>query len=333
MGLVRVSNRATSRPAPAPPAWRGNPGEPQTRHLYESDVGILGEFRCPAGCKAWEVENTIGPMATLAFARDPVAIHQADHDSVIATPNEAMLYNPNQVYRRRVVDPQGDRCEFLGLRAEILAEIVAQHDPRAADDPQRPLKWAWASISSGLYLAQRSLYHHVRAAASDPPTVRLDRLLVDECIISIADSVVALAARAHARPARRAATARDHRVWIEGAKDYLARNFRRSLSLQEVADAVGVSLFHLCRLFKAHAGTTVHDYVRSLRVRAALEGLADPALPIGHVADELGFCNQSHFTRAFRSEYALTPTQVRRALREGIAEQPLLHTPPPDTSN
>lgn len=313
----------TSPPPPprTAPAWRGNPGEPQSRTLFQSEVGVLGEFRCPPACKAWEVENTIGSMATIAFARDPVAIHQADHDPVVATPNEAMIYNPNQPYRRRLLDPHGDRCEFVSIDPRILSEIVADHDPRAVDRPDRPFNRSWASIGAGLYLAQRALYHHV-LAASDPAhaPVRLDQLLVDESLISIVDAVVACAVRGPGEKARRAATARDHRVWVEGAKDYLARHYRRSLTLQDVADAVGVSMFHLCRLFKAHAGTTVHDYVRSLRVRAALEGLADPDMPVGSVADGLGFCNQSHFTRAFRAEYALTPTHVRRALCEGVAE-------------
>lgn len=83
-------------------------------------------------------------------------------------------------------------------------------------------------------------------------------------------------------------------------------------------------MFHLCRLFKAHARTTVHAYLRSLRARASLEMIGEESVAIRDIASGLGFCNQSHFTRAFGHEFGARPTQVRRALREGIAERALL---------
>jgi AraC-like DNA-binding protein len=290
-------------------------------------------------------------MATIAFARDPVGIAQAGCEPVVATPNEATMYNPFQTYRRRSIDGRGDRCEFFVIRGEILREIVAAHEPRATERAHGPLAWASAPASAEVYVSQRVLYHHVKhpsdeglvhggrgdaqAAGAGVPGGRgdVDNLLVDECMVNIVDALVGAAARRTPGRARRATTGRDHRVWIEGAKDYLARHYRRPLTLDEVASAVGLSVFHLCRLFKAYAGTTVHDYVRSLRVRASLEllgevpggpGRAEEALAIGQIAAELGFCNPSHFTRAFRGEFGATPSEVRRSLREGLADRALL---------
>lgn len=303
------------------------PDGPVRRRLYEGEAGAIGEFRCPARCRAWEIENRIGEMPTIAFARDPVAILRGGAPAVVATANEAMLYNAHEAYRRRLLDPNGDRCEFLLIRPRLLAEIVAAHDPRAVEEPERPLRWSSAPVSPRVYMAQRVLYHHVGAGDG------IDRLAVDEGMITIADALVGAAAGTPGGRARRAGTERDHRVWVEGAKQYVARNFRRQFTLEEVAAAVGVSVFHLCRLFKGIAGTTVHDYVRSLRARAALEPLAERGSSIGRIAADMGFCNQSHFTRAFRHEFGATPSQVRRALRGGIAERELLDEPGPGSGS
>ncbi len=323
---------ASNRPEGLAGAWAHpvpGPREPEAdgvinRMLFEGEAGGIGEFRCPPGCRAWERENRIGDKATIAFARDPVAIAQGGALAVVATPNEAMLYNANQPYRRRLIDANGDRCEFFVFRPRLLAEIVSAHDPRAGEDLDTPLKWPSARASASVYMAQRVLYHHVRAGYPANPGGGIDRLLVDECMINIADALIGSAVRARQTRARRPATDRDHRVWIEGAKDFLARSFRRAITLNEVGDAVGLSVFHLCRLFKAHAGTSVHGYLRSLRARAALEVLGDRDVPIGRIASDLGFCNQSHFTRAFGHEFGATPSQVRRALRVGLAERELL---------
>lgn len=291
------------------------------RVLYQGEVGGIGEFRCPAGSRWWEQENRIGDRATIAFARDPVGISRPGGPAMVATANEAMLYNAGQAYRRKRMSEKGDRCEFLVFKPKLIAEIVSAHDPRAGEDEQCPLKWGSAWVTPGIYMSQRGLYHHVRAAEKEGLCV--DRMLVDECLVTIADTLVGAAARGQVTPARRESTSRDHRVWVEGAKDYLARHFRESLSLSDVGEAVGLSVFHLCRLFKAHCGVSVHSYLRSMRARASLELLAEGSMAVGTIAADLGFCNQSHFTRAFRHEFGARPTQVRRALRGGMADREL----------
>ncbi|MCB9841199.1 MAG: helix-turn-helix transcriptional regulator [Phycisphaeraceae bacterium] len=314
-------------------------GDAVRRRVYAGSVGAIGAFRCPPTSSLWNEENRTGDMPTFAFARDPVTIAQADFEPVVATSNEAMLYNAHQPYRRRRLADEGDRCEFIVIRPDILREIVAAHDPAAAQH-DRPIRWPSAPAAPGVFMAQRALYRYVAAHATDladPPAVEaqrddrprqpapdVDHLLVDEALINIVDILIHAAAERAAPTHARPATARDHRAWIEGAKAYLARNLDKPLTLDDVAAAVGVSMFHLCRLFKQHTGDTIHAYVRSLRVRASLDRLAEPGLSIGDFAERLGFCNQSHYTRAFRAEFGLTPTHARRALLNGAAPRELL---------
>jgi len=176
------------------------------RMIYQGPAGGIGEFRCPAGSRAWEQENRIGDMATIAFARRAVGIAQSREDAVVATANEAMLYNAHQAYRRRLIDAGGDRCEFFVFRPQLMAEIVGAHDARAGEDVERPLRWSSARASAGVYTGQRVLYHHVKAAQGLVDGGRLgsvaegvDGLLIDECMINIADALIGDAVRVRVR--------------------------------------------------------------------------------------------------------------------------------------
>ncbi|NIS35901.1 MAG: helix-turn-helix transcriptional regulator [Actinobacteria bacterium] len=77
----------------------------------------------------------------------------------------------------------------------------------------------------------------------------------------------------------------------------------------------GLSAFHLCRVFRRHAGTTIHRYLTRVRLRAALARLEGGSPDLAMLALELGFFHQSHFTEAFRREYGSPPGALRRRLR------------------
>ncbi len=82
-----------------------------------------------------------------------------------------------------------------------------------------------------------------------------------------------------------------------------------------------VSPFHLAHGFRARTGLGLHAYRTHLRLRAALERIADPALPLTELALDLGFASHSHFTDTFRRTFGRPPSAVRAAVRaHGSAE-------------
>ncbi len=64
----------------------------------------------------------------------------------------------------------------------------------------------------------------------------------------------------------------------------------------------------------------MHRYLTRLRLRAALEKLAEPRVDLTVLALDVGFSSHSHFTRSFQREFGLAPSQARgvrpSALRE-----------------
>lgn len=125
----------------------------------------------------------------------------------------------------------------------------------------------------------------------------------------------------------------DSRVgYAAAAKDYIERHLGHpGLSTPEVAAAGGISERQLARAF-ADAGLTLSHYVRARRLDRAWEIFTAPEndrLTIGELAAGLGFASQSHFSRAFKERFEVTPLRVRKDARTGL----LLGAPPPVRGN
>lgn len=88
---------------------------------------------------------------------------------------------------------------------------------------------------------------------------------------------------------------------------------------------VGWNLDHVCqelrlnmsgpyaaRLFKRCTGLGVRDYAKKKRLLLAAERLEVPDLPVKVIAAEFGYRSVAHFSRRFREEFRLSPTEFRK---------------------
>jgi AraC-like DNA-binding protein len=119
--------------------------------------------------------------------------------------------------------------------------------------------------------------------------------------------------RATGRETTRAA----HREIVDQTKELLAARFRERLTMGEIAGSIGVSRFHLSRVFRSSTGFSLHGYRNQLRLRAALERIADPETRLPALASELGFSGHSHFTAAFRETFGVAPSELRGRVTRG----------------
>jgi AraC family transcriptional regulator len=119
---------------------------------------------------------------------------------------------------------------------------------------------------------------------------------------------------------------------------YIETHLAEDIALDAVAEACGVSRFHLTRAFGAATGYPIMRYLRGRRLSEAARSLAVGAGDILAVALDAGYGSHEAFTRAFRDQFGLTPETVRGqrrvdnlALVEPIAmnDTPLAHLEPP----
>ncbi len=92
--------------------------------------------------------------------------------------------------------------------------------------------------------------------------------------------------------------------------DYIEDNLGEALGLGDLAASVGLSVYHFARLFKASTGRTPHGHVIVRRIERA-KLLLGRAETVAEVAAEVGFSDQSHFTRHFKRLVGVTPTRFR----------------------
>lgn len=116
------------------------------------------------------------------------------------------------------------------------------------------------------------------------------------------------------------------------AMELMAANIEEPLALSEIADAAGVSLRQLERLFHRYHDVTPAQHYLALRLRRARELLAHTSAPIMQITVACGFQTASHFCKAYRTQFGHSPSDHRR---QG-GKQGLVHletTPQPGGRN
>lgn len=97
-----------------------------------------------------------------------------------------------------------------------------------------------------------------------------------------------------------------------GATELMAANVEEPLALSEIADATGVSLRQLERLFQRYYHVTPAQHYLALRLRRARELLAHTSAPIMQITVACGFQTASHFCKAYRAQFGHSPSDHRR---------------------
>jgi AraC family transcriptional regulator len=100
--------------------------------------------------------------------------------------------------------------------------------------------------------------------------------------------------------------------WLKNVRRHLESNCLRSVSLAEMARVSGMHRVHVSREFRKHFGTTIGEFLRSLRVQHARRLLAGSTQTLTDIALDCGFADQSHFSATFRRLTGLTPAVFRQ---------------------
>lgn len=97
-------------------------------------------------------------------------------------------------------------------------------------------------------------------------------------------------------------------------KRYLQDRFAEPVSLDELVALTGLSRFHLVRTFAKQVGMPPHIYQINFRIARACKLLAAGVQPV-RLSTDLGFADQSHFTRHFKRVWGVTPSRYAASLK------------------
>jgi two-component system, response regulator YesN len=106
---------------------------------------------------------------------------------------------------------------------------------------------------------------------------------------------------------------------IRPAINYIDVNYDKAMTLAEIAHASHLSASRLAHLFKEQMGITIIEYVTSVRIEQAKGLLLATDQSCTEICFEVGYNNQSYFTRTFKALVGMTPRQFRiQNLRGGL---------------
>lgn len=110
-----------------------------------------------------------------------------------------------------------------------------------------------------------------------------------------------------------------HADWrVSKTKDFIDKqNGQLGTALDDLCREldIGIAAAHLARLFHQETGLGIREYSKRVRMRTAARKLESTALPIKHIAADLGYRGPADFFRQFKQQFNVTPCEFRALQR------------------
>lgn len=84
------------------------------------------------------------------------------------------------------------------------------------------------------------------------------------------------------------------------------------LSIDMMAERVGMSAAYICRIYKQYTGNTINETLLGKRMEQARQLLKESSLSVNEVSEKVGFTSSSYFYRVFKKANGITPNEFRR---------------------
>jgi AraC-like DNA-binding protein len=215
----------------------------------------------------------------------------------VSTRGQIVVLYPDEAHDGRAGTEEGFGYRIVYVEPAHLAEAV-----RTLRGRPGPLPFVRDPVSANTRLARA-----IDAAFRLP----LESLAATSLVVDLADGL--LAAEHGGEPP--GASRRVDAVAAERARRFLDAAKTRVVRSDELESVTGLTRYDLARQFRLMFGTSPYRYLLMRRLGAARE-LIHRGRPLIEVAYEVGFADQAHLTRTFKSAFGLTPARYR-ALRAG----------------
>jgi len=96
---------------------------------------------------------------------------------------------------------------------------------------------------------------------------------------------------------------------------FVSKNYKESISIEELASKIGLTTNSLCRFFKQITGNTMVSFIHQYRISHAKEMLMESSASIGEIAYQSGFTDVGFFNRKFKETAGMTPSAYRKKFK------------------
>lgn len=99
--------------------------------------------------------------------------------------------------------------------------------------------------------------------------------------------------------------------YIKEAINYIEQNFQNDITIEDIAAVCGINRSYFGKIFRNSIGRTPQEFLMNYRMIKATELLKLTSLSIADIGSAVGYENQLHFSRAFKSIYGISPREWR----------------------
>ena len=101
-------------------------------------------------------------------------------------------------------------------------------------------------------------------------------------------------------------------VYVKHAMDYLLSNYNQDIKINELAEYIGVNRSYLTVCFKKELGCSPKEFLMDLRIKKSKSLLRNTNMPIKAVAKSVGYIDQLAFSKAFKNQIGMSPSDYRK---------------------
>ncbi len=111
--------------------------------------------------------------------------------------------------------------------------------------------------------------------------------------------------------------------YVQKGVEYITSNYSYAITVEDIADYVGVSRSHLFRSFQTVLGQSPKEYLTAFRMKQACYLLEHSDLSVTAIANSLGFDNSLYFSRTFHRHKGMPPKEFRAVSRSADPDRGL----------
>lgn len=174
----------------------------------------------------------------------------------------------------------------------------------------------------------RLMSHHEAISLLGEDRLRIERLLLSmrgltatQRLPKMIELIILLAGSTNHSVAGHGQLLSEAKKRLDRLRIFLVCNYARVISLDEIADYIGMNKSSLCTFMRKHTGMTLTEYLNTIRLDVACDHLLHSDENISVIAYESGFSDVTYFNRLFHRRFGMTPSAYKRQHKYYASEE------------
>ncbi|WP_304508226.1 AraC family ligand binding domain-containing protein [Anaerotignum sp.] len=212
-------------------------------------------------------------------------------------PGDLLLFNPGDNHTCEQIDGKTLDYRCINIQPKIMRKIICE----ITGQEDLPYFATPVVFHSELFPMLKELHLIIMQEEKDFRKEEIFFLLLEQLIEEYTDKMLSSKA--------------EQSVEVKAICEFLEKNHRNNIMLNDLCDLTGLSKYYLIRFFTKEKGISPYSYLETIRIDKAKKLLEQGVLPID-VAFQTGFSDQSHFSNFFKKFIGLTPKQYGNIFKD-----------------